>query len=398
MRSLLCIGAVVLAAACSRVSTSPRAPAAKDAVREESSAELEGILRSDPTIASVVDDAERRRLQVLVAVPGEDETGAPSLRRLAFRVDAEYFYPASAVKLAVAAAALQKIDELKATPTTPLRIVEREGGRARTLDTTVADEVERALVVSDNDANNRLFELVGRDELGERLAAMGLGSTRIVHRLADPGERLSYSFELTGDGTEPTLVAQRLGWEAPPLPVLPGILVGTSYVDESGQLVASPMSFAEKNRMSLRDLQDLLVAVMRPELADGVDAHLAPRTREGLAATLGTLPSESRMRYPRSLDDVHKPPAGALAAALPGDRIRVHGKVGRAYGFTIENSYAIDETSGRSVFVAAVIYANDNGTINDDRYQYEDVAEPFIARLGQVIAQSFLAARAPRDD
>lgn len=392
MRYWLCLGAAVLATACNPLSTSARTAPATDGVRDVSStAELEALLRSDPVLAPLVDDAERRRLQVLVAVPQEDAGGSPSLRRLGFRVDAEYFYPASAVKLAVAAGALQKIDEANATPTTPLRIVEREGSRSRTLDTSVADEVERALVVSDNEANNRLFELVGRDELAERVAAMGLGATRIVHRLADPGERLSYSFELAAEGKEPVLVAQRIGYEAPALPAIGGMLVGSSYVDDGGRLVTAPMSFADKNRMSLRDLQDLLVAVVRPELAEGVDVRLAPRTREGLVATLGTLPSESRFKFPRALDDVHKPLASAVAAALPGDRVRVFGKGGRAYGFTIECSYVTNETTGRSVFVAAVVYANDNETMNDDRYQYEDVAEPFVAHLGHLVARTFLA-------
>jgi hypothetical protein len=151
------------------------------------------------------------------------------------------------------------------------------------------------------------------------------------------------------------------------------------------------MSFAEKNRVSLRDLQDLLIAVVRPELSEGVDVRLAPSTREGLVATLGTLPSESRFKLPRALDDVHKPLASAVSAALPGDRIRVQGKGGRAYGFTIECSYVTNETTGRSVFVAAVVYANDNDVLNDDRYPYGDVADPFVARLGHVVARAFLA-------
>ena len=83
--------------------------------------------------------------------------------------------------------------------------------------------------------------------------------------------------------------------------------------------------------------------------------------------------------------------ASAVAAALPGDRIRVHGKGGRAYGFTIECSYVTNETTGRSVFVAAVVYANDNDVLNDDRYPYGDVADPFVARLGRVVARAFLA-------
>lgn len=82
-----------------------------------------------------------------------------------------------------------------------------------------------------------------------------------------------------------------------------------------------------------------------------------------------------------------RPLLGAVSAALPGHVIRVFGKGGRAYGFTVENSYVVDETTNRSVFVSATIYANDNETINDDRYEYETVADPFIGHLGRVIAR-----------
>lgn len=387
------LSAALLVAVCNPPSSGARTPAATDDVREESDADLEMLLRRDPVVAALVDDARRRRVQVLVAVPCEDEAGRPTLRRSGFRVDAEYFYPASAVKLAVAVAAAQKLNELQADPTTRLRIIEREGARTRTIETTLADEVERSLVVSDNEAHNRLFELVGRDELGERIAGLGLGSTRIVHRLGDPGEGKQYAFELALQGKDSAPIAQRLGFEARPVPI-EGTLVGTSYVDESGRFVASPMSFEDKNRMSLRDLQDLLVAVVRPELSDGIDLRLAPRTRTEIATTLGLLPSQSRRaQYPHSLDDVNRPLLGAAQAAVPGHRVRVFGKGGRAYGFSVENSYVADETTGRSVFVAAVVYANDNGTLNDDRYEYEAVADPFIARVGKLVAQSFLATR-----
>lgn len=134
MRRWLFAGAALLAAACTPVvTTSTNAPTTPsgDPVREEAIEDLEPVLRRDPALAPFLDDAVRRRIQILVAVPRDD--GEPGLRRLGFRVDAEYFYPASAVKLAIATAALQKLDEASATPKTPLRVVEREGAQTRTI-------------------------------------------------------------------------------------------------------------------------------------------------------------------------------------------------------------------------------------------------------------------------
>src|SRR5687768_12807438 len=57
-------------------------------------ADLGDALRSDPELGPIIEAAERRRVQILVA----DASSPNGLSRAGFRVDAEYFYPASAVK------------------------------------------------------------------------------------------------------------------------------------------------------------------------------------------------------------------------------------------------------------------------------------------------------------
>ena len=75
---------------------------------------------------------------------------------------------------------------------------------------------------------------------------------------------------------------------------------------------------------------------------------------------------------------------------VTGERVESSGKIGRAYGFSIENSYVRNPANGRVVFVTAVIYTNADGVLNDDKYEYETVADPFFADLGEVIAQKWL--------
>lgn len=141
------------------------------------------------------------------------------------------------------------------------------------------------------------------------------------------------------------------------------------------------------NRTSLRDLQELLVAVMRPELAGIAAPHLSTEDRDALIASLRTLPSELDPRATSALDRLHKPLLDGVQNALPGRPVRVYGKGGRAYGFTIVNAYVVDETTGRGVFVAAVVYSNDNDVINDDRYDYVKLGAPFFTHLGAVVAR-----------
>jgi hypothetical protein len=75
----------------------------------------------------------------------------------------------------------------------------------------------------------------------------------------------------------------------------------------------------------------------------------------------------------------------------PASRIQITGKIGRAYGFSVENCRLHNPANGRSVFVTAVLYTNADGVLNDDRYEYETVADPFLADLGERIARLWLA-------
>lgn len=356
-------------------------PAADDA---------EELLRSDPELAAAVANAERLRLQVLIAVPRPDG----SLIRRGFRVDREYFYPASSVKLCAAFGALEKLGELRSedrvTPRTGVRFVFGEGrGRGRrSLNTTIRSDIERAIVVSDNDAFNRLLDFVGTEELAERLSRHGLVSASITHHLGDSSEGTPrIELLLPTGGT--ALVSQRTGF---PIPAHPPVTLGRAYRDERGRLVEEPMSFATKNAIPLRELQDMLVGVVRPDLT----AHPAQWDipfRSVLVDILDRRPSDlDPRRIPRGgkLDAQYRPLSVAIEAALPELDARVYGKGGRAFGFAVENAYVESEKTGRAFFVTATLYANGNDVLNDDRYEYDTVATPFLTRLVVVLARQFL--------
>ncbi|MEO6420869.1 MAG: hypothetical protein ABIP39_15760, partial [Polyangiaceae bacterium] len=110
---------------------------------------------------------------------------------------------------------------------------------------------------------------------------------------------------------------------------------------------------------------------------------------------LRLLPSESsnpRFSVGTQMDELQKPLLMATRRALPGHRINAFGKGGRAYGFVVQNSYIVDETTGWFVFVTANLYTNANRTMNDDQYEYDEVARPFVQGLGELLAREFLRA------
>jgi hypothetical protein len=46
------------------------------------------------------------------------------------------------------------------------------------------------------------------------------------------------------------------------------------------------------------------------------------------------------------------------------------------------------------MFVAATIYTNADGVLNDDRYEYKEVARPFFGELGKAVGQTLAAPEA----
>ena len=370
--------------------------------------DLSALLKGVPAIAPMLAKAASYRLQVLISVPRDGTT--PWLKRSGYRVDAEYFFPASAIKLPMSIAALEKLADIRKGSgasqvgiETPLRIFSTPGGRYEDRDIsnvqgatiTIGHEVRKSLVVSSNEAFNRLFDFVGYDEVNQRMVRDGFDSVRFRHTLgfAATDPRRSSRIQFLLPGRTPMELPERPSAETLAASSVAGLFVGDAHYDGNGRLVNQPMSFEEKNRVSLRDLQDMLISVMRPELLSSRQVQLEPYEREFLVRTLGTPPSESKnpvYSAKEQPDELHRPLLIAVRKALPSHRIRSYGKGGQAYGFVVQNSYLVNETSKRSVFVAATLHVNEDGTLNDDQYEYSEVAKPFIDALGELLAKHYL--------
>jgi len=354
---------------------------------------LEPRLRKSAVLSPILDEAARYRFQALVSVPSPDGSGW--LEREGFRVDAEYFYPASAIKLVSAVAALEALGDLRDSKGPQVDVsatfVTDSVARRRGGGTTVANLVVGALVMSDNDANNDLFDLAGHDGLHERMWRLGLSSVRMRHRLGTSAG---------DDGRTPTRIELLTRGETVVLPVREprvdlgkndqnGVQVGESHLSR-GRLVNEPMSFEDKNRVSLSDLQELMIGIMRPDLRPAGGPRLGPQERALLLDALSSMPSSRGARA--AADREHKPFLEGIERVVPRASLTLASKSGRAYGFFVENAYVLDARTGRSFFLTATMYANANGRLNDDDYRYDDLASPVFAALGELVARTVLDA------
>ncbi len=360
---------------------------------------LEPLLRANETLRALLTRASEHRLQIVVS---EVVEGAPPcLRRRVFRADAEYFYPASAIKLGGAVAAARWLERHEGVGLEHPLIVEaatvaHDDGpivispttKPQSLETTL----EETLVVSSNSAFNRLFDLVGRDELNGLFWDAGYSSVRFRHRLASRGFPRSaqrYAPPVRRTGGQPLEPLREARLELPPNSGM-GQRLGVAHVSPDGDEIAGPLPFEDRNAVSLLDLHDTLIAVIRPELAPR-PLPLSPKNRAVLREIMGRvvqIPPKAgappdRVRYKPLL-------AGFRRGVRKPDAIHFENKAGRAYGFLIDNGYVRDGNSGRELFVTAVIYVNANGIIGDDTYEYATTGLGFFEALGEQLARETL--------
>jgi hypothetical protein len=365
-------------------------------------------------LATVTARAPEHRLQILISAVRTNAAGQPALERFGYRLAAEYFYPASTIKLCGAIAALQEIEQLArehAAPDlleVPIEIAplfpgdalqtqdesNRAGGKI-----TVGHEVRKLALVSDNPAFNRLFDLVGHEGLNRRMHQLGLSSVVINHRLsetrtiADPLGSAEVNFLLPAAKISVPARTSRLLLTNQAA----GLAIGTGY-RKGEELVPMPMDFTRRNGISLRDLQDLLIKLARPDIDLGTPGlELTPEHRRFLLQAMTEYPRESTnpvyeaRTFPDEFSKFLLPGVRRIFPdTASGKRIEITGKNGLAYGFSIDNSYLFNPANGRAVFVTVTIYTNADGILNDDQYEYATVAEPFLADLGEWVARRWL--------
>ena len=369
---------------------------------------LHEALRSHPGLQRALENAPEYRLQIVLGRV-EDTDGKAVLRQSTFRAGDEYFYPASTVKLFAAVAAAQKLAALRRETgydidlDTPMIYHplfaddELEMDDPENLDTgsiTTRIQSRKIFLVSDNQAYNYLYEMVGQDGLAESLSAAGLTAPRIVHRLAEfrTADEHRQLPEITFVGKDFRYsLPRRTSDPLPPREPVDRIVVGSGHYDGE-VLVEEPMDFSEKNYFPLVDLQRGLCMLVRPDVdCGGPGFTLREADREVMLEAMSQYPRKSKNpRYDAAEfpDEYVKNLLPGLERVLSRDRFRIYNKTGQAYGFSTENAWVVDTATGEGFFLAATIYTNEDGILNDDQYEYDEIASPFFADLGEAVARA----------
>lgn len=372
---------------------------------------LEAILSSAdvgkkyPVLEQVLNKHSSYNVQIIYTRIDRDAKNKPSLTYYQLGLNEnKYFYPASTVKLPISLLALEWLAEQQNPAITADTIMLTDSDaqwqtRQHTDPTaangmpSVAHYIKQILLVSDNNSSNRLYELMGPDYINQKLVEKGLVNTVINHRLSVPmteTQNRSVNPIRFTDGAGKTILSlpQRISHKEYFNATKPTL--GNGYYSQ-GKLINTPMDFTYKNRLSLVDLDGVVKRVIFPELFSlSQQFHLRPSDRDLMLSYMSMLPPESVTpqypvaKYPHNYSKFFM--FAGEAQQLP-EHIRIFNKTGSAYGHSLDAAYIVDFANKVEFFLTAIIYTNENGILNDDQYQLEQIGEPFLNQLGNYIYQ-----------
>ena len=370
---------------------------------------LESIVLSlESDFDGIISNPKNHRLQVLFTQIDRDENNSPSFTTHSFRLrPKEYFYPASTTKFPIAVLALEKANQnSKINPYLRLEVLTEKrklNGVVRDLSSesgypTLAHYIRKLFVVSDNAANNRLYEFLGRDHINKRLWDLGYEKTRIRHRLS-----IVLDEELNRY-TNPFVFydKDRILYQQPSQIARVELdhsfddhLIG-SYHYSNGKKKDGPIDFSAKNFMNLHEQHEFMKQVIFPEsVPANMRLDLCDEDYNLLYKEMSILPRQSKHPEYIDYDSYYDGYCkffmyGDTKDRIP-DHIKIFNKVGLAYGFLLDNAYIIDIKNNVEFILTAVVYHNDNETMNDNKYEYDDITIPFLAELGRKIYDNELA-------
>ncbi|HEY0271951.1 MAG TPA: serine hydrolase [Chitinophaga sp.] len=327
-------------------------------------------------------------IQVIYTRVDRDARNVPHFHDFYYQVDPDrYFYPASAVKLPMAAAALEKINTLALpglhagtpyrTAVTPPLDRGYQAGRAY----SVAEDIANMLTLSSNTAFNRLYQFTG-PTLRHLLATRGYPQVDIRHQLGFPftgaGHPAAACEFMAG---EQVIYRQEGAVPAHSFPPAPGhtAAAGNAPAGIPGAQQPGFTDFSQRNRLPLPDLHRLLRSIIFP-------ASVTFDQRFRLTDADHALLLRGLGQWPRQMQ-AGLPDAYAKFLLPDGDpaTLRSFNKAGWAFGFLTDSAYIVDLARGVEFCLSAAIAVYGHGTRTPDDPGHDTIGKPVLKALGQAL-------------
>ncbi len=367
---------------------------------------LEILLKAHPdTFQKLLNHPQKNEIQILYTQINRNKNNKAQFKTYAYNLNnTHYFYPASTVKLPTAIFALEKlnklnIDGLKKETTL---LIDSAFGKQTKVNTdnsainnlpSIENYIKKILLVSDNDAFNRIYEFTDRQEINAKLKKYGFNNSRIINRLSigDSGEDTRHTNPISFYNGLDIIYKKPAAYDPTDYPIkLNHLLRGKGYIDNNDKLIVKPFDFTNKNVFQLNDQHELMKRLFFPNaFPKSKQFNLSTADFDFLYKYMSSYPRESD--FPKYDPVVYYPAYckflfyGAQKDAIINPNIRIFNKVGDSYGYAIDNIYFIDYDKKVEFILTAVIQSNEDEIYNDNKYEYETVCFPFMKNLGQLI-------------
>ena len=361
---------------------------------------IDQLMHDSGKFEQILENAEKHRIQIIYTQIDRDLNNKASFKTYKYRVDnQEYFYPASSIKMPMAALAIEKINDQIIRGFTPFSTMQVDsafsGQTSVYTDTSshsglpsIGHYIKKLFLVSDNDAYNRLYEFLGQREANARLIKKGYTDVRLTHRLSIPLslEENRRTNPMSFYYRDTLVYHQEEQINEIEIKSDQKILLGEGYM-KNGKLINEPMDFTYKNAIGLESLHKMLLTIMFPEnFYPHEKFQLNKIDYQFLYQFMSKYPQESDFPYygGKFNDGYCKFLMFGGSEKSIDQNIRIYNKIGEAYGFLTDIAYIIDFENHVEFVLGAVIYVNENSIFNDGKYEYESIGLPFMMDLGQL--------------
>jgi hypothetical protein len=360
------------------------------------------LMDEDPQLDEVLNNPSRYEFQLIYTKITHSDKKL-LLEERSLNQDQFHFYPASLIKLPLAMVALEYMQYLKefgVSMQDRISIQTCSCDRAtesyvrKSKNPTLEHFLRELLIMSNNDAYNLFFDLVGMDHFNSRISEMGYKGIILKNRFT---QGCTSGQNRWSGGVKFINSNDSVIYSIPCDSSLKSYTVDSSYPTSSGKyhvsgkkIIASPKDYSASNFVRLTDAHHLMIQLFYPEINqnpsvafkfDSSKTHL-------LKTAMGDFPREllnAWQDFSQTPDYYYKFFLDPKTRNTQTGNLRIYNKVGLASGYLSDVSYFEDQENGIAFFISAAIFAKKDGIVGGGKNNYYDFGIPVLRKIGTLI-------------
>jgi hypothetical protein len=357
---------------------------------------IELVLKSDPYLKEIIKDKEDYEIQVMLTKVNHNNTKIDFQNYQYQHDENQYFYPASTIKLPIVVLTLKKINELRSKGsdiTLKSKIIlnnvdNYSNFKLQDSITSFQNLIADIFLVSDNSASNILIDFIGYNYFNDEMQNAGFDRTYLNHKFnPDPYVNSTWQISDLDNSMISSINDNQKIIKAD---------AKTNGLDKgerryfNGEILDESLNFSEKNRFSITDMHNLIKYIFYPEIFDKANTfNLNVEDYDFIRYWMSRFTyediGEKFIGDENFFETYNKFFIHGDEQSVSNEQIRVYNKIGQAYGTSIDNGLIKNYQNNVEFILTSTIYTNKNKVINDNLYEYDDIAEPFLAKLSRAI-------------